>query len=86
MNKADVLALLEANRNEKGIQAWTRTGAPDDDFFPERIEHIRQTFSGEERAVNHAMGVALMGMGMRNPNLHAAALQVDKEMGSLSIG
>lgn len=206
MNKADVLALLEANRNEKGIQAWTRTGAPDeklksygigltvlrklakeigsdhslamelwesdvydaklialliddpkrvtreqaeaqvdqleqghlahvfsscdatlakapfvveiasewiqskdpmrrrcgygllyevskskkksapdDDFFLARIEHIRQTFSGEERAVNHAMGVALMGMGMRNPNLHAAALQVAKEMGPLSI-
>lgn len=63
-----------------------KKSAPDDVFFLKHIGYINKSFSKEERSVNHSMGVALMGMGMRNQTLHAAALKVARKIGPLEIG
>ena len=63
-----------------------KKSGPDDAFFLERIDHINKSFSEEERSVHHSMGCALMGMGMRNRRLNAAALKVAKKIGSIQIG
>ncbi len=67
------------------ISKSKKKSAPDDAFFLDHITHIEQSFSSEERSVHHAMGVALMGIGMRNPTLHAAALQAGKKIGPFEI-
>ena len=63
-----------------------KKSGPDDAFFLERIEHINKSFSEEERSVHHAMGVALMGMGIRNQRLYAAALAVGRKIGPFQVG
>jgi 3-methyladenine DNA glycosylase AlkD len=63
-----------------------KKSAPDDAFFLAWIDHIRKSFSSEVRSVNRSMGVALMGMGVRNRTLHAAALKVASMIGPLEVG
>lgn len=62
-----------------------KKSAPDDAFFVAQIKQIEQTYATEVPCVNHAMGVALMGIGMRNQPLHAKALQLAQKIGSLQI-
>lgn len=63
-----------------------KKSAPNDAFSLERIEHINKSFPDEELSGHHSMGVALMGIRMRNRRLHAAALKVDKKIGPIQIG
>ena len=58
-----------------------KKSAPSDVFFEAQIEHIEQTYSTEIPFVNHALGVALMGIGMRNQSLHTKALQLAQKIG-----
>jgi len=62
-----------------------RKDAPDDDFFLERIEYIREFFHDEHRLIQAAMGGALIGMGKRNAKLNASALKVAKLIGPIHI-
>ncbi|MBV7328420.1 DNA alkylation repair protein [Chloroflexi bacterium TSY] len=62
-----------------------RKSAPNDDFFEEQILHIESSYPTEIPFVNHALGVALMGIGMRNQLLHAKALKLAREIGDLQI-
>lgn len=59
--------------------------APDDAYFLECIDHISQAFDGQPINVLMAMGSAVMGMGVRNKNLHTAALKVAKAMGPIDF-
>ena len=56
------------------VSKSTKRTAPDDVFFLERVEHIGKTFDSD--GVQVPMGLALMGIGKRNPTLNAAALKV----------
>lgn len=62
-----------------------KKSAPDDAYFRSWIDHIGTSFAEEKRSVSHMMGVALMGIGMRNPSLHEAALVVARDMGPIEI-
>ena len=62
-----------------------KKSAPDNDFFYAQIQHIKETYPNEIEAVNHSMGVALMGIGMRNRELHAKALNLANQIGLLAI-
>ena len=67
------------------ISKSKKKSVPDDAFFAAQIKHIEQSYATEVPFVNHAMGVALMGIGMRNQSLHAKALQLAQEIGHLQI-
>ena len=67
------------------ISKSKKKSAPGDAFFAAQIKQIEQTYATEIPFVNHAMGVALMGIGMRNQTLHAKALQLAQKIGSVQI-
>ena len=63
-----------------------KKSAPEDPFFLERIDHIQKSYKDEEDIeVVLSMGGALMGMGMRNKVLNAAALVVAREIGPIDF-
>ncbi len=62
-----------------------KKSAPDDAFFLDRIEHIRKSFSAEDKIVQGSMGGALVGIGKRNARLNAAALKVAKTIGPIQL-
>lgn len=65
------------------ISKSKKKSAPDEAFFLERIEQIRETYAREDRHVLLAMGGALMGIGKRTATLNAAALEVAQSIGPI---
>lgn len=59
--------------------------APDDAFFLEQIELIRNSYNMQHLGVLGSMGGALLGIGKRNIKLNAAALEVAKLIGPIPI-
>ena len=57
----------------------------DDDYYLERIDHIRGAIHDEEMWVREAMNSALMGIGKRNRTLNRAAIRAAKEIGPVDI-
>ena len=67
------------------VSKSTKKTAPDDAFFLQRIEHIRNHFGAEKRSVRGSMGGALMGIGKRNAKLNAAALKLARAIGPIQF-
>ncbi|OUR94252.1 hypothetical protein A9Q87_00985 [Flavobacteriales bacterium 34_180_T64] len=62
-----------------------RKDAPVDDFFLKRIQEISTCFHKAHKAVQLAMGGALIGIGKRNAVLNASALKVAKSIGPIQF-
>ena len=60
-----------------------KKSAPDDTYFLGWIEHIASSWRKEGVTTLCAMAGALMGIGKRNKNLNAAALQVARDIGPI---
>ena len=60
-----------------------KKSAPDDAFFMQLIDHIRENFHQEHISVQGSMGGALMGMGKRSAALNAYALELARELGPI---
>lgn len=60
-----------------------RKDAPNDDFFLERVQDISKSFNNVPKAVQLAMGGALIGIGKRNASLNASSLTVAKSIGPI---
>ena len=67
------------------ISKSKKKNAPDDDFFLKWIDHINNTFTGENHDVKVAMGGALMGIGKRNATLNKPALNLALIIGPIEI-
>lgn len=65
--------------SKKNNKAYT------DEFFMSVMDIITATFSQESKAVQLAMGTALMGIGKRNANLNRAALPLAQELGPIDF-
>ena len=65
------------------VSKSTKRTAPEDAFFLERVEHIGKTFDRD--GVQVPMGLALMGIGKRNPTLNAAALKLARAIGPVQF-
>lgn len=57
-----------------------KKSAPDDDYFHAVIDRVDREFLKQDIDVKMAMGGAIMGMGMRNKQLHGPALKVAKKI------
>jgi 3-methyladenine DNA glycosylase AlkD len=57
----------------------------DDDYYLERITHIRKSIHGEEMWVRESMNGALFGIGKRNKKLNTAAIKAVKSIGPVDI-
>lgn len=68
------------------ISKSKKKSTPDDAFFLGKIEDIRKSFHEERKIVQGSMGGALMGIGKRNANLNAVALELAKSIGPIQIG
>lgn len=62
-----------------------RKSAPNNDYFLSHINDIESKFENESILIRMAMGGALMGMGMRNVELHGPALKVARKMGPIDF-
>jgi len=62
-----------------------KKSAPDDAYFIERIEHIERTISGVKPSLQLAMGHAVMGIGVRNKQLHPVALAAARKFGKIDF-
>lgn len=62
-----------------------RKNAPVNDFFLKRIQEIDTSFHKSHKAVQLAMGGALIGIGKRNAVLNASALKVAKSIGPIQF-
>ena len=58
-----------------------KKSAPDDAYFLQWIDHIEETWQGQDTTTLCAMAGALMGMGKRSQVLNAAALRVARDIG-----
>ena len=67
------------------VSKWKKKSAPDDEAFLAWIDRIEKTYDRESIPVLMAMGAALMGIGMRNKRLNAAALSVAKKIGPIDF-
>ena len=67
------------------ISKSKKKSAPDNGYFLSHIGKIKSSFEKESMDVKMAMGAALMGMGLRNIDLNAAALQVAQWMGPIDF-
>jgi len=59
--------------------------APDNHYFLAAIDHIDQEFNKQDINVQMAMGGAIMGIGMRNLQLHAPALKLAQKIGPIDF-
>lgn len=57
----------------------------DDDWYLDRIEHIREEIQDEDMWVREAMNTSLMGIGKRNKKLNKAAIRAAKAIGPVDI-
>ena len=62
-----------------------KSKAYNDEFFMSVIDNITATFSHEPKAVQLAMGAALMGIGKRNVSLNQAALSLAQKLGPIDF-
>ena len=60
-----------------------RKSAPDEAWFLEHIDRIRETQAESPRRVRMAMGGAITGVGKRSKTLYLPALVVANEMGPI---
>ena len=67
------------------VSKWKKKSAPDDEAFLACIDRIEKTYDRESIPVLMAMGAALMGIGMRNKFLNAAALRVANRIGPIDF-
>ena len=67
------------------VSKWKKKSTPDESFFLGHVARIEKTHSGQPIPVLMAMGVALLGIGKRSRQLHAAALAVAKEIGPIDF-
>ena len=67
------------------MSKWKKKSAPDTSYFLERIQHIEDTFDDEEIPMKMSMAGALMGMGMRNIDLHPVALKLARKLGPIDF-
>jgi 3-methyladenine DNA glycosylase AlkD len=67
------------------VSKWKKKSAPDDEAFLAHIERIEETYEQQSIPVLMAMGAALMGIGMRNKLLNAAALEVAEMIGPIDF-
>lgn len=64
---------------------WKNKKALGDDYLAGYIEHIKNTIDGQDPDIQLAMGHALMGIGIRNRELHAPALELAKQIGPIDF-
>lgn len=67
------------------ISKSKKKSAPDDDFFLKYINHMEKTYKTEVHEVMHGLAYSLMGIGMRNKNLHTPALRVARMIGPIPV-
>ena len=67
------------------MSKWKKKSAPGNDYFLERINHIEKEFDGQSIPNKMAMAGALMGMGMRNKELHPVALKLARKLGPIDF-
>ena len=62
-----------------------KKSAPDNEYFLQQIKHIENTYQKASIPELMAMAGALMGMGMRNLELHGVALKLAREIGPIDF-
>ena len=62
-----------------------KKSAPDNDYFLDHIRSIEEKFNKESIPIKMAMAGALMGMGMRNYDLHQVALPLARKLGPIDF-
>ncbi len=62
-----------------------KKSAPDNEYFLEQIQRIRETVKDESIPTQMSMAAALMGMGLRHIDLNRAALKVAKYLGPIDF-
>ncbi len=67
------------------VSKWKKKSAPDDDAFLAHIARIEKNYKTQSIPVLMAMGGALLGIGSRNKELHAAALKLAKKIGPIDF-
>lgn len=67
------------------ISKSKKKSAPSDEDFLAQVERIEKGYQKESIPVLMAMGTALMGIGMRNKRLNAAALKVASKIGPIDF-
>jgi len=67
------------------VSKWKNKNAPDVAAFLGHLERIKTTHPKQPMPVLLAMGTAVMGIGMRNKQLNAAAIKVAKLIGPIDF-